>query len=112
MPAPRNRNANFSLRSSPGGRPSRKRKPGKQAKARCALCKTLLGGVPNRSHSDLAKLSKTHKRPERIYGGVLCSGCVAQIVKDKVRLQQGLISREETDFRRLKFITGAKHAAK
>ena len=111
MPAPRDRNASFRNRASPGGKKAQKRKADKQAKARCALCKSLLGGVPNRSHAGMSKLAKTQKRPERPFGGVLCPSCLSQVIRDKVRLQQGLLSKEDVDFRRLKFITSLKRTA-
>jgi large subunit ribosomal protein L34e len=111
MPARKDRNAAFRHRASPGGKQSKKRKSDKPSKARCGLCKGALGGVPHRSPSALAKLAKTQKRPERPFGGVLCSGCLSQVIRDKVRLQQGLISKEDVDFRRLKFITGLKKTA-
>ena len=110
MMSMRKRNSRVRTRSSPSGRLSVKRKAHRQAKARCALCDKLLGGVPNPSHSKLAKLSKTQKRPQRIFGGTLCYTCLSQVVKDKVRLQQGLISQEDIDFRRLKFISGMKRS--
>lgn len=108
MPAPRNRQATYRNRASPSGRKVLKKKQEKQAKARCAICKKLLGGVPNLAHAQLGKLAKTQKRPERAFGGVLCHACVAQVIKDKVRLQQGLISKEDVDFRRLKFISNKR----
>ena len=111
MPARRNRNATFRHRASPGGKPSRKKKSDKPSKARCALCANALPGVPCRSPAGLAKLAKTQKRPERPFGGVLCSKCLSQVIRDKVRLQQGLISKEDVDFRRLKFITSLKRTA-
>ncbi len=110
MPAPHNRKITVRNRNSPKGKPVIKHKAEKQAKAVCSLCGKLLGGMPNRSHAQMAKLSKTQKRPERKFGGILCTTCVAQVIKDKVRLQQGLISKDEIDFRRLKFITSAKHS--
>jgi len=111
MPARRNRNANFRNRASPGGKPSLKKRSDKPSKARCALCANVLGGVPRRPPTRLNKLAKTQKRPERPFGGVLCSKCVSQVIRDKVRLQQGLISKEDVDFRRLKFITSLKKTA-
>lgn len=50
----------------------RERKP---AKVKCGVCGDVLKGVPNKRPRDLSKLSKSKKRPERPYGGVLCSKC-------------------------------------
>ncbi len=59
----------------PGGRTVthyRKRKP---AKAKCASCKAPLKGVPRERPYKIKRLAKTKKRPERPFGGVLCSRC-------------------------------------
>ena len=48
-------------------------------KLACAGCKQELHGIPRKP---LSKLSKTQKRPERPFGGVLCSKCTRrQIIK-------------------------------
>ncbi|MGC9148515.1 MAG: 50S ribosomal protein L34e [Sulfolobales archaeon] len=51
---------------------------------RCARCGAILGGVP-RKPSEHRKLSKTMKRPERIFGGVLCHKCLEEVLKEKIR---------------------------
>lgn len=60
----------------------RKRKP---AKAKCGSCKKILSGVPHKLTSKFKNLPKTCKRPERPYGGVLCSGCMRALMKEKCR---------------------------
>jgi large subunit ribosomal protein L34e len=108
----RKRKSTTRVRATPKGHPTYKLKSHKQAKARCAICGNLLGGVPNLAHSGMAKLAKTEKRPERMYGGILCHSCLAGIIKDKMRLQQGLLSKEDVDFRRLKYLSRSKTALK
>ncbi|MFH1649361.1 MAG: 50S ribosomal protein L34e [Candidatus Woesearchaeota archaeon] len=49
-----------------------KRKP---AQARCGQCQKVLHGIPRGRPYQIAKLAKTERRPERPYGGVLCSAC-------------------------------------
>lgn len=57
----------------------KKRKP---SKAHCAECGKVLPGVASERPVKMARMSKTKKRPERPYGGVLCSRCMrAKIVK-------------------------------
>ncbi|VVB59405.1 50S ribosomal protein L34e [uncultured archaeon] len=53
--------------------------------AHCAGCGKELGGVPSGRPYEMRKLSKTEKRPERIYGGVLCGNCVKEKIKGEVR---------------------------
>ena len=60
-----------------------KRRPGP---AHCALCGRPLNGVPRLRPSELRKLPKTVKRPERMYGGVLCPSCLAKLIKKSVRV--------------------------
>lgn len=60
----------------------RRRKP---SKAKCANCKKLLAGVPRELPLKMKNLAKTKKRPERPYGGVLCSACTRLLLKQKAR---------------------------
>ncbi len=60
-----------------------KRKPGK---AKCASCHSELHGVPRELPYKLKRLAKTEKRPERPYGGNLCSKCM----REKIRLEARL----------------------
>jgi len=60
-----------------------KRRKGNVAK--CARCGKQLHGVPRLNASELKKLAKTQKRPERAYGGYYCSTCTKQLFKEKAR---------------------------
>jgi len=62
----------------------RERKPGK---AKCNSCGSILKGVPRERNLKMHKLPKTKKRPERPYGGNLCSKCMRSLIVEKVRLQ-------------------------
>ena len=58
----------------------KRRKP---KNAQCATCGAVLMGVPRGVTSKIRNLPKTKKRPERPYGGYLCSRCMrAKIVKE------------------------------
>jgi len=61
-----------------------KRRPGP---ARCAICGRPLNGVPRLRPVELRKLPKTAKRPERMYGGVICPECLAKLLKKTIRGQ-------------------------
>ena len=52
--------------------------------AKCGNCGKKLNGVPRLRPKKLVKLTKTKKRPERPYGGHLCSSCSREIFKEKV----------------------------
>ncbi|MEM0379815.1 MAG: 50S ribosomal protein L34e [Desulfurococcaceae archaeon] len=65
------------------------RKPGV---AKCCICRKPLSGVPRLKPVELRKLSRTEKRPERIYGGVLCPKCLTKLLKESVRSIQVPVS--------------------
>jgi len=60
----------------------RKRKP---SKASCAGCGNSLNAVPRERPYKMKNMAKTKKRPERPYGGVLCSACMRKKIKGKAR---------------------------
>jgi len=65
----------------------RKRKPGK---AKCAKCEAVLPGVPSERPVIMKNLPKSMKRPERPYGGTLCTKCMRKVMVEKARLMEGL----------------------
>ncbi|MCC6053367.1 MAG: 50S ribosomal protein L34e [Desulfurococcaceae archaeon] len=68
-----------------------KRRP---SRVRCAICGKELNGVPSLRPFELSKLAKTMKRPERMYGGVVCPQCLARGLRESVRLSLGTFSAE------------------
>jgi len=85
MPTPAQRSRSFARKrvTTPGGTVKihyTKKKPGI---ARCAECKKPLHGVPRGLPSEIAKLTKTQKRPDRPYGGNLCPPCTRKHIKSK-----------------------------
>ncbi len=58
-----------------------KRKP---QKAHCADCGAVLHGVASKRPYLMAKLSKTEKRPDRPFAGMLCSKCMRIRVKEQL----------------------------
>lgn len=70
----------------PGGRTVYHYRKKRYNAAKCAVCKRPLNGVPNGPRSLLSKLSKSEKRPNRPYGGYLCSRCMRELIERKVLL--------------------------
>ena len=71
--------------TTPGGKNKihyRKRKP---SKAKCGRCGAVLKGVPRERPFKMQNMPKTKKRPERPYGGVLCSRCMRDTIIKKAR---------------------------
>ncbi len=60
----------------------RKRNP---AKAQCGDCGKELHGVPRARPVEMQNMPKSMKRPERPYGGVLCSSCMRKRMIAKAR---------------------------
>ena len=69
----------------PGNRLITQYKKRRPKSAKCAICKKPLHGVPRLNPVDMGKLAKTKRRPERPYGGNLCSGCMRDLLRKTVR---------------------------
>ena len=54
-------------------------------KAHCGKCGAALHTSNHRTPCDMKKLTKSQKRPERPYGGVLCPKCSREEIKAKAR---------------------------
>lgn len=57
----------------------------KPSVARCARCGKPLHGVPRLRPSKVKKLPKSKRKPERPYGGNLCSKCMREVFREKAR---------------------------
>ncbi len=69
----------------PGGRTTvhyRERKPNRSV---CGSCGIVLSGVLRERPAILKKFPKSARRPERPYGGMLCSACMRQTLRVKAR---------------------------
>ena len=69
----------------PGGTTKLVYKKRKPKKAKCSSCGAVLKGVPRESATKMKNLAKTRKRPQRPYGGVLCSKCTRKLIVSKAR---------------------------
>jgi len=54
--------------------------------AKCGSCGAKLKGVPRERPYKMQQLPKTKKRPERPYGGNLCSTCMRKLMVEKARV--------------------------
>lgn len=57
----------------------------KNGKPQCKECGKELPGVARGIPAQIHRLSKTQRRPERPYGGVLCSSCTRNLIKEQTR---------------------------
>lgn len=68
----------------PGGRIAYHKVEKKTSYPACGICGKPLGGVPRVRPYKLKSLAKTKKRPERMYGGVLCPRCLRKKIFEAV----------------------------
>jgi len=69
----------------PGGETKVHYKRRKPSKAKCSGCGKNLAGVPRELPGKMTKMPKTKKRPERPYGGKLCTQCTRNKIKQTAR---------------------------
>jgi large subunit ribosomal protein L34e len=79
----------------PSGATVTRYKRKKTAPHKCAICKNELHGTPTGHPIALSKLKKSQKRPNRPFGGQLCSSCLREIVVYRARAQAGEIKKED-----------------
>lgn len=61
---------------------NRKERP---SSVKCANCKSPLHGLSRLIPSEIRKLSASERRPDRPYGGYLCSNCSREIFRERAR---------------------------
>jgi large subunit ribosomal protein L34e len=71
--------------TTPGGENKIQYKKRKPSKAECAGCGAVLKGVPRERPYKMQNMAKSKKRPERPYGGVLCSACTRKKILAEAR---------------------------
>lgn len=83
-PMHRSRSHKRIYRRTPSGRTAVHHKRRKNTPMRCSRCGAILAGVPIKD-PERRILPKTAKRPERMFGGVLCSRCLKAVLKEAIR---------------------------
>lgn len=91
-------------RRTPSGKTSMLAKNKKPKQASCPLCKGVVGGVPRESRSGIRKLSATQRRPQRVFGGVLCANCTSNVIKTRTRLQSGVADESIVPLTVMKYV--------
>ncbi len=69
----------------PGGKTVLRYRFRKPNLAKCGKCGKTLKGIPRERPYKMKNLAKTKKRPERMFGGVLCSACSRNEIKRRAR---------------------------
>lgn len=86
MPQTRYRSRTFRrvAKTTPGGEHVTHYERRKPSKPHCAKCKAVLPGVARGTSSQVKKMSKTQRRPERPYAGMLCTKCMRKEITKKI----------------------------
>jgi len=72
---------------------------------KCAICKEMLHGMPHGKRVfEVAKLSKTERRPEAPLASMICPVCRKEIYLSAVMLKYNLLTKDEVDYRYTKYI--------
>ena len=69
----------------PGGKNVIHYKARKPSRPHCASCGTAIHGVKAMLSRAMHSVPKTEKRPERPYGGHLCSACMRRTIIEQTR---------------------------
>lgn len=87
MPAGRHKSRSLRrvFKKTPGGKTVMRYEKRKPSKARCAGCGSLLKGTLRERPYKMRTIAKTKKRPERPFGGVLCSRCMRKNIIEVAR---------------------------
>lgn len=87
MPAPKQRSRSLRkiFTKVPGGAVKVHFKKRKPKIAKCGNCGAVLKGIPRELPFKMRSMAKTKKRPERPYGGVLCSRCMRLVTINRAR---------------------------
>ncbi|MEM5836740.1 MAG: 50S ribosomal protein L34e [Candidatus Aenigmatarchaeota archaeon] len=69
----------------PSGKIVVHKKWAKAGVAKCAVCGKELQAIPRLRSFQLRKLPKSKRKPERPFGGYLCSRCMREVFREKTR---------------------------
>lgn len=79
----------------PGGRIIVRYKYKKHSKHVCAICKKELSGKPAGRPVEISRLAKSERRPERPFGGMLCSKDTRMVLSYRAKLRHELIKTDD-----------------
>lgn len=83
-PQLRSRSYRKVYRRTPGGRVAIHFVERKPARAKCGSCGIILHGIQTERPTKMSNLRRTAKRPQRPFGGVLCSKCMRTQIKKSI----------------------------
>jgi len=93
-------------RRTPGGRTVTHYEPKLHSKHICAICKQVLHGKPRGRPVEIRKLAKSERRPERPFGGMLCSKDTRMVLSYRVKLKHGLLKQGDVPISLRNYVGG------
>jgi large subunit ribosomal protein L34e len=99
MPKPMHRSGSFKRmnRVTPTGRNVVHYRRAKGSMPHCAICGSELGGIS-------VKGGKSRRTTSRLFGGVLCAGCAADVIKLGSRIEQGDMKLDDIGMKQRSFV--------
>jgi large subunit ribosomal protein L34e len=99
MPKPMHRSRSFreTQKVTPGGRNVIRYKRAKNQMSHCAICRAELGGIS-------MKGGKSRRTTSRLFGGVLCANCTANVIKLGSRIEQGDMKLDDISVKQRAFV--------
>ncbi|MBD3263278.1 hypothetical protein GF374_02775 [Candidatus Woesearchaeota archaeon] len=91
-------------RRTPSGKTKIVYKHKKPGKHKCAVCGALLHGKPRGRPVEIKRLNKSKRKPERPFGGKLCSKCSRKIQSLRAKLKHGVIKEEDIPLSLMKYV--------
>ena len=81
----------------------------KTSKQTCALCDGILHGVPHgKNKTGVRKLAKSERRPDVVFGGVLCTRCRKSIIVEAVKVNTGIKTIEDVGLKQKPYVLQAE----
>ena len=90
MPEPRKRSRTLRRvkRKLPGSKTAMHYKLKKPSAHKCGVCGNVLKGTVRERPGKLKNVPKNQRRPDRPYGGVLCSKCSRSVIRAQARSEK------------------------
>jgi large subunit ribosomal protein L34e len=99
MPKPMHRSGSFKRMSrvTPTGRNVVHYRRAKGSMPHCAICGSELGGISTKG-------GKSRRTTSRLFGGVLCAACTADVIKLGSRIEQGDMKLDDIGMKQRTFV--------
>ncbi len=99
-------------RKTPGRRVATHKRREKTSKHKCALCGAVLHGMKRGTNSEIRRASKSQRRPERPFGGQLCTKCFRKVMILRAKVKFKILHPEEVPLSLRDYVTAKKESDK